>query len=197
MRALATALLLLALSSPAPPAAADPLALRHGGPERGLVVEGGWPTVSAGWWVGPGLGLAVDWRLPAGAIGASLGTRTTVSNGPRHGGVDLFGAGGALVPLVDPGLALTATPAVQAGKRGPTTHVTIGLAAPVELLLVPRAQLRLPVLLELRFGGKLGPLWLGLRGGIGPVLTAPGDPGFALQWSLWLRAPSSADDPPA
>ncbi len=118
-----------------------------------------------------------------------MGTRKAVADGPKHGGVDLFVAGGVLMPLIDPGVALTATPAIQLGKRGPTTHLTIGLAAPLEVLLAPSLQLRAPVLLELRLGGNLGPLWLGLRGGAGPVVTAPGATGFTLQWSLWVRIP--------
>jgi hypothetical protein len=191
LRAWCMLVLLAALASPA---AADPLALRHGVDGRAVVVEGGYPSISAGYWVGPALGLALDWRLPAAAVSGSIGTRKTVAQGPRHGGVDLFVAGGLLVPLVDPGVAITASPAIQMGRRGPKGHVTFGVAAPMEALLVPRARLRIPVLLELRVGGNLGPLWLGLRGGVGPVLNFPGATGFTVQWSLWVRVPAASRD---
>ncbi len=184
-----TLLLGLLLTTCAVQAAAEPLALRHGGEDRALIVDGGWPNLSVGYWIGPKLGLAVGWRLPAAAVSVSLGTRKTLVHGPRHGGGDVFVSGGMLVPLTDPGVAVTATPAIQFGKRGPTTHVTLGFAAPIEFLMTPRAQLRAPVLLELRAGGNLGPFWIGLRGGVGPVLTCPGATGFAIQWSLWVRVP--------
>lgn len=189
MHVLRTIPLVLLLTTCALPAAAEPLALRHGGEDRALIVEGGWPNLSVGYWLGPKLGLAVDWRLPAAAISVSVGTRETLVHGPRHGGVDVFVSGGMLVPLIDPGLAVTATPAVQFGKRGPTTHVTLGFAAPLEFLMTPRTQLRAPVLLELRAGGNLGPFWIGLRGGVGPIVTYPGATGFTVQWSLWVRVP--------
>jgi hypothetical protein len=181
--------LLILLAGFATRASADPTSLRHGVEAQTLVVEGGWPTLSAGYWLGPGFGLAVDWRLPAAAVSGSVGTRKTLAHGPKHGVVDLFFAGGLLVPLVDPGIAVTATPAIQLGKRGPKSRATIGLAAPIEALLSPRPQLRVPVLLELHLGGNLGPFWLGVRGGVGPILSLPGATGFTLQWSLWVRVP--------
>lgn len=195
MRLLRMMTLLALLASCAAPAAADPLALRHGIEGKALVIDGGWPNLSVGYWVGPRLGLAVEWRLPAAAISGSVGTRKTVSHGPKHNGVDLFIAGGLLVPTILPGIAVTATPAIQLGKRGPKSHFTFGIAAPLEALLAPRAQLRVPVLLELRLGGKLGPLCVGLRGGAGPVFTAPGTTGFTLQWSLWIRFPTGSGQP--
>lgn len=192
MRHLWTTLLLVLTFACAAPAAADPLALRHAVAGKTLVVEGGWPNVSVGYWVGPRLGLAVDWRLPAAAISASVGTAKTVSQGPKYGGVDLFFAGGLLVPLVTPGVAVTATPAIQLGKRGPKSHFTFGIAAPIEALLTPQPQLRAPLLLELRLGGEVGPLWIGLRGGAGPVIMLPGAMGFAMHWSLWIRVPTGS-----
>lgn len=195
MRLLRTMTLLVLLAACAAPAAADPMALRHDVEDKALVIEGGWPNLSVGYWVGPKLGLAVAWRLPAAAISASMGTRKTLSQGPKDGGVDLFIAGGLLVPTIIPGIAVTATPAIQMGKRAPKGHFTFGIAAPIEALLAPRAQLRVPVLLELRLGGKLGPLWLGLRGGLGPVLYAPGAPGFVVQWSVWIRIPTGSGEP--
>jgi len=123
-------------------------------------------------------------------VSGSVGTHAAVFQGPRHGVVDLFVAGGVLVPTIDPGLALTATPAIQLGKRSEVGHATFGLAAPIEALLAPTLRLRLPVLLELRFGGNLGPFWLGVRGGAGMVLSAPGAAAFTAQWSVWVRIPA-------
>ncbi len=171
-------------------ASADPLALRHGGPAPAVVVDAGWPTASVGAWLGPRTGFAVDLRLPASAVGVAMGTRHTRSDGPKHGGVDVFVAGGVLVPTLEPGVALTATPAIQAGHRGERAHVTVGLAAPIEALLVPRAAIRAPALLELRLGGNLGPLWLGVRGALGAVFASGSPPGFTVGWSLWLRIPA-------
>ena len=194
MRCLRMIALLLLMAACAVPAAAEPLALRHGIDAKALVVEGGWPNISVGYWVGPRLGLAVDWRLPAAAISASIGTRKTLSQGPKHNGVDVFVAGGVLVPTILPGVAFTATPAIQMGKRGPKSHFTFGIVAPIEAQLSPRTVLRVPVLLELRLGGDVGPLWIGLRGGAGPVLYAPGTTGFVIQWSVWFRIPTGSDD---
>lgn len=175
--------------APIPRAHADPLSLRHAGPEQGLVIEAGWPTVSAGWWLDPKLGVAVSWRLPAAAIEAGAGTRRQFALGEGPWNLDVYAAGGVLVPTVDPGVALSATPAAQLGRRGSGIVLDVGLALPLELALLPTRQLRVPVLLEAGTGGDLGPLEIGLRGRFGPVLTFPGETGFTLQGSLWGRFP--------
>ena len=178
-----------ALGGLARPAAADPVALRHGSPDQGLVLQAGWPHVSAAWWQRPGLGFAVGWRLPASAVSAAVGTRRRVALGQGPGALDASLAGGLLVPTVDPGLALTATPALQLGLRGERGELDLGLALPVELQVLTDRRLRVPVLLEAGFSVALRPLELGLRGGLGPVLSAPGATSIALQWSLWARVP--------
>ncbi len=190
MRALTVALLGVLLCLAPRTAVADPVTLRHGAPERGLVFQAGWPDVGAAWWLGPRLGVAVEWKLPASAVAASVGTRRRVPLGSGPWAFDAFLAGGVLVPTVNPGLALSATPAVQLGRRGERVELDLGLAMPLELQLISERRLRAPLLLEAGFGGDLGPVALGLRGGFGAVLTEPGALGFLLQWSLWVRVPA-------
>ncbi len=193
MRALLAALLwALAWGLPAP-ALADPVTLRHGAPTEGFVLQAGWPDLSAAWWLRPDLGVALAWRLPAAAASASVGTRRRRPLGSGAWALDGYLAGGLLIPTVDPGLALTATPALQIGWRRERIELDLGLAVPVELQVLIERRLRAPVLLELGGAAALGPLELGLRGGFGPVFTAPGAMGFALQWGLWLRVPRSGE----
>jgi len=190
MRALALTLLGVALCLAPRTAVADPVTLRHGAPERGLVFQAGWPDVSAAWWMGPQLGLAVEWKLPASAVAASVGTRRRLPLGSGPWALDAFLAGGLLVPTVNPGLAISATPAVQLGRRGERFELDLGLAMPMELQLLTERRLRAPLLLEAGVGGDLGPVALGLRGGFGAVLTTPGTLGFLVQWSLWVWVPA-------
>jgi hypothetical protein len=171
----------------APAAAADPLALRHGEPAEGLVLEAGWPHVSAGWWWRPDRGLALSWRLPAASVEVSLGTRWLAVLGKGPWCAQAFLAGGLLVPTVEPGLALSATPAAQLARRGDRIDLELGLAVPAELQLLEERRLRAPLMAEAGFGVDVGGLELGLRGGFGVVTTAPGATGFALQGSLWAR----------
>jgi hypothetical protein len=187
-RSLATLLCVIACGLPHL-AMADPVTLRHGAPAEGLVVQAGWPDVSAAWWLQPELGVALAWRLPAAAVSASVGTRRRLPLGSGAWSLDGYLAGGLLVPTVDPGLALTATPALQIARRGARGELDLGVAVPLELQVLSERRLRAPVLLELGGGVVLGPAELGLRGGFGPVFTAPGAMGFALQWSLWVRVP--------
>lgn len=189
MRTLLPVLLCVLALGSARPALADPVALRHGAPAEGFVLQAGWPDVSAAWWLQPELGVALAWRLPASAVSASVGTRRRLPLGSGPWALDGYLAAGLLVPTVDPGLALTATPALQLARRGSRGSLDLGVALPLELQLLTERRLRVPVLLELGGGAVLGPIELGLRGGFGPVFTAPGAMGFALQWALWVRVP--------
>ena len=72
--ALAAAALAWWLAAPSV-CSADPLALRHALHTRGAVVDAGYPTLSAGVWITPAFGVAVDVRIPGSAIGVSAGTR--------------------------------------------------------------------------------------------------------------------------
>ena len=52
-------------------ASADPIVLRAPVPRRVVAATLGTPELSAGVWLSPRFGLALEWRLPAGAVGAS------------------------------------------------------------------------------------------------------------------------------
>ena len=177
---------------------ADPVALRLAGEDRQVGLEVGWRDLTVAWWFRPDLGLAVDVGLRGQAVGLSLGGRVALLDGPRRWGVDVFLAGGLRVLLPEPGLALTLTPAIAAGSRGPVV-ATLGLALPAAARLGSK-QARLPVLVELRLGGQPGPVSFGVRGALGPVF-APGEPvSVAMQWSGWLSVrlpdPGPTDDLP-
>jgi hypothetical protein len=177
-------LLVIAFLQGPAPAVADPVALRQAGEDRQLSLEAGWRDATVAWWFRPDLGLAVDVGLRGQAVGLSLGGRLALLDGPRHWGVDVFFAGGLRVLLPEPGLALTLTPAIAAGSRGPVI-ATLGLALPAAARLGSK-QARLPILVELRLGGQPGPVSFGVRGALGAVL-APGEPvSVAMQWSAWL-----------
>jgi len=179
-----TALLVVALLLGSAPALADPVALRQAGADREVSLEVGWRDATLALWFRPDLGLAVDVGLRGQAVGLSLGGRLALLDGPRHWGVDLFLAGGLRVLLPEPGLALTLTPAIAAGSRGPVI-ATLGLALPAAARLGSK-QARLPILVELRLGGQPGPVSFGVRGALGAVL-APGEPvSVAMQWSGWF-----------
>ncbi len=193
-----SALLVAALLLGVAPASADPVALRQAGTEREVSLEVGWRDATLAFWFRPDLGLAVDVGLRGQAVGLSLGGRLALVDGPRHWGVDFFLAGGMRVLLPEPGLALTLTPAIAAGSRGPVI-ATLGLALPVSARLGSK-QARLPILVELRLGGQPGPVSFGVRGALGAVL-APGEPvSVAMQWSAWftvrLPEPGPTDAPP-
>ncbi len=177
-------------------ASADPVSLRLPGTSRQLALEAGWRDVTLAWWFRDDLGVAVDVGLRGEAVGLSFGGRFAPVDGPQGWGVDLFLSGGLRALVADPGLALTLTPAVAAGSRGPVL-ATVGVALPMAVRL-GQPQARLPVLIELRLGGQPGPVSFGVRVALGPVF-APGDPvSVAMQWSTWLalRMPPSSPATP-
>ena len=178
----------LGLAAVSGDALADPVALRHAGPAGGLVVDAGWPDVSAAWWLSDRLGVGVAWRLPASAVSGAVGLRRRKALGGSQWAVDLYGAAGVLVPTVDPGLALTATPAVRLG-RDARLDFGLGLAVPVELPFLGERRLRAPVLAEATVGYDFGPVEAGVRVGAGPVINLPGPPSVAVRSHLWLRLP--------
>jgi hypothetical protein len=153
-------------------AAADPGALRAPVGGAALVGEVGAPTTSAAWWPNEGLGVAVHLRAPGASVGASVGTRALHADG---WGVDAFLAGGFTVPLRDPGVAVTVSPAVRAGWRGPKVEGGVGLAVPLAVGLagggVDGVGARLPLLLEPAVGFRLGPVRLGATLSAGPVFA--------------------------
>jgi hypothetical protein len=65
-------------------AEADPVALRVPVErQRVLIAALGVPEMSVGWWFSERFALSAEWRLPASAAGASLGTRWTLLGEPR------------------------------------------------------------------------------------------------------------------
>ena len=114
----------------------------------------------------------------------SFGARKALADGPRGWGVDVFLSGGFRALLADPGLALTLTPAIAAGSRGPVV-ATLGLALPMAAR-VGNPQARLPMLVELRLGGQPGPVSFGVRGALGPVFAPGVSAAVAMQWSAWF-----------
>lgn len=155
---------------------ADPGALRAPVADATVTGEVGLPTTSAAWWPRDGLGVAVHLRAPGASLGASIGTRALHTDA---WGVDAFLAGGLTVPLRDPGLAVTLSPAIRAGWRGPTAEAGLGLALPLAVGLVgggiEQVGARVPVLLEPAFGVDVGPVRLGATLSAGPVFV-PGAP---------------------
>lgn len=154
-------------------ALADPVVLRGPAPEGALGVSIGSPELSAGGWIRPRLGVAVEARTGGTALGASVGTRATLAGRERPWGIDASLAAGWVLPTVDPALALSLTPALHAGWRGERFQAVLGLAAPLAARLAPRPDLRAPVLVEPWLGLRLGDVWLGARAGLG-VVAAPG-----------------------
>ncbi len=165
------ALLLVSLS-----AGADPGALRAPVADAAFVGEIGAPTSSVAAWLGDGFGVAADVRAPGASVGLSVGTRALHADG---WGVDTFLAGGLTVPLRDPGVALTLSPAVRLGWRGPRLDTGLGVAVPLAVGLAGGGMdgvgARLPVLLEPAFGTRVGPVRLGGTVSFGPVFV-PGAP---------------------
>lgn len=168
--------LALALALPAA-AAADPLALRIPAERRFAALAIGVPEVSAGWWFSERFGLAVEWRLPASAVGASLGTRWTLVGDALGFGVDATLAVGVTVPLIEPGGAVSVTPSILGRWRGRYAVVAASVVVPAVARLLPDPDLRLPVLFELWLGGHFGPWRTGLHGNVGSTWV-PG-----LSWS--------------
>jgi hypothetical protein len=156
---------------------ADPIALRVPVERRGMVLAAGAPEVSVGWWFTRRFGIAAEWRLPASAVGASVGARWTLVGEALGWGVDAVVAVGAVVPLIDPGVALSVTPSLVGRWRGERVVVATSVAAPTVARFLPMPDLRLPLLVELWLGGRVGAWWAGVHGGVGSTWV----PGLA--WS--------------
>jgi len=149
-----------------------------------VVIEGGSHDLVLAGWLLPNLGIALDVGTRGQAVGLSVGYRRTLLQGPKGWGLSVFASGGLRTLLTEPGLALTATPALVAGSFGKGIG-TVGVAVPFAVR-VGSPLARIPVLIEANVGGRPGPVSFGLRGAIGPVFV-PGEPtAIALQWSAWV-----------
>lgn len=165
-----------ALVAVVPLAFADPVALRA--PAGDIAVVVGVPDSSAGVSVTSHVGVSVDVHA-FDAVGASIGYRRDVFRRPTGFGLELAIAGGPMVPLRDPGLAVSATPSVALGwARGPV-DATLGVAVPAVARLTGPG-LRLPVLGELWVGGRVGHARVGGTLGVGQmwILGAPTELGW-------------------
>jgi hypothetical protein len=159
-------------------AEADPVALRVPVErQRVLIAALGVPEMSVGWWFSERFALSAEWRLPASAAGASLGTRWTLLGEPRGWGVDANLAVGVLIPLIEPGAAVSVTPSILGRWRG--DHVVVGasVVAPIVARVLPSPDLRLPVLFEVWLGGHIARWRAGVHGAVGSTWV-PG-----LSWS--------------
>jgi hypothetical protein len=161
---------------------ADPVALRVPLERRAVVLALGAPDLSAAWWFSERFGIAAEWRLPASAVGASLGARFTLVGEPRGWGVDATLAVGAMVPLLDPGVALSVTPTLRGRWQGEHLLVAASVVAPAVARFVPSPDLRLPILAELWLGGQFARWRAGLHAGVGSTWV-PG-----LSWSGAFQA---------
>ncbi len=160
---------------------ADPVVLR--GPEAAPAASIGQHELSVGAPAGP-VEVAVELRSDRGAAGASVGTRARLAEGARGWRADAGISGGLVLPLVSPTLGMQATPWVSGGVGGERGVLQGVLAAP--LAAAPGAGARVPLLLELQGGARLGPAWVVPRLGVGPVWTPGLDVSVATEAALLL-----------
>ena len=158
-------------------ASADPIVLRAPVPRRVVAATLGTPELSAGVWLTERFGLAVEWRLPAGAVGASAATRWTLVGDPMGWGVEYTMAAGLVVPLLTFAGGVSVTPAIVGRWRSDRVQVAASLVSPIVLRVAPDPTMRVPVLLEVWLVVHLGPANVGVQGSVGSVYV-PG-----LSWS--------------
>lgn len=162
-------------------ASADPIALRAPLSEgfRGAEVVFGAPSSAIAWRNGT-WGVCVD-AAPTGAIvGASAGVRRAIVRNDGDMGVDIVLAGGVIVPLIDPGVGVNVTTALQAGWFGDRSTFAVGLAAPIAVRLAPGVGIRVPLLAEALFAARAGDRWdVGLITGAGVAMDPDAAPAIA------------------
>lgn len=185
--------LLLGVWSCSSAAWADPMALRA--PAGSVVVVVGLPESSVAAALTPHLGVAVEVH-PFSAVGAAVGLRGDLFRGERAFGLELSAAGGLDLPLVDPGLAVSLTPAAELGWAGGSVDATLGLVVPAVVRVAPGADLRLPVLGELWLGGKVGALRLGGTFAAGQLWMAGAPTEFGWHAGLFAALGERRTSPP-
>lgn len=186
VRRAALASVIVALSLAPLPSHADPIALR--GPTWGRVASfsAGTPELSAGAWLTERFGLAVEWRLPVAATGVSAATRWRLVGDVRGWGVDLTLAGGVVVPLLDPAVAVSITPSVAGRWRGQYLQVAAVLVAPTVVRIAPDTLVRLPLLAEAWIATHIASLSVGVQGSVGSVFVPGLSWSNAVQVSAWV-----------
>lgn len=163
-------------------ALADPVALRM--PAADVVAVAGWPETSVGAWVKPGFGLSVDWRFPASSVAISMGSRKILAGTPDRWGIDGALAGGPVLPLVAPGLALGVAPSVRVRRNGRLLDGGLDLAVPAAFRVTGGFEARVPVLLEASLLVHVGRFSVGALGGAGPVLVTGGTASASTQGAI-------------
>ncbi len=161
---------------------ADPLTLRAPVPGRVVTATFGTPELSAGAWLSDRFGFALEWHLPASAVGGSVATRRTLVGARMGWGVDLTLAGGLMVPLISISGALSFTPALVGRWRNDYVQVAASFVTPMVLRVVPDPALRLPLLLEVWLVGHYRRLHLGVQGSVGSVFVT------GLSWAYAIQA---------
>jgi hypothetical protein len=158
-------------------ALAEPAAIRApvGGARLTAEVGGGGSLAA---WRADGLGLAADVSSGGAAVGLSVGWRHLHPDGV---GLDLFFCGGILVPLVEPGVAISGGASARVGYRRGHFDGGLGLTVPVALGVAGGGSgvaFRVPLLVEPAVGVRLGPVWLGGTGSMGPLWVTGSLPGI-------------------
>ena len=162
-------------------ALADPVAMRAPLDAPGVTL--GLHDASVGADLGEGLPwVAAELATNGAATGASVGQRWVLGDGVRRFQTGL--AGGLLVPLVEPGIALTGTAWLHGGWVGERGSFLAGAAVPVA---VGSGGSRMPLLFELLGGVAAGPVEIGARLAAGPVLTPGTDTAVYLEPSLGVQ----------
>lgn len=167
---------------------AEPIVLRVPLSEgfRGPVVAIGEPSAAFGWrtetW-----GVCLD-AAPSGAFaGLSAGVHRVIVRNPRHVGVDVEFSGGVIAPLLDPGVGVDVTTAVQVGWFADRATFAFGVAAPIAVRLAPGGGVRVPVLAEALFGARAGDRWdVGLITGAGVAMDPDAPPAIAGEATLMI-----------
>lgn len=141
-------------------ALAEPAALRT---SLDAAVDVG-PTVSAAADVGRA-SIACWGRLDGGSAGLAVGSHR------RQGWLRVDGWVGGEGLLVVPGVALAVGGAVGIAHELPNAAGRLQVVAPLTLALAPVLVPRLPVTLEGAYVRRVGPVWIGGRGGVGTIVN--------------------------
>lgn len=168
---------------------ADPVALR--GPTPAWAGTVGAHELSLGAPVGP-VEVALEAGASGAAFGASVGRRAVLVGRERTWRLTAGIAGGLSVPALSPGLAVTATPWIAAGALGGRGTFRVLAASPAALQVIGGVEARVPALVELETGVRIGAggeprgLWVVGRLGLGPVFAPGTDVSTFLEPALYL-----------
>ncbi|MEM6926536.1 MAG: hypothetical protein AAF602_06395 [Myxococcota bacterium] len=158
---------------------AEPVALR--GPRAEPTAVIGLHDFSVGAPVGS-VEVAVSARTDRGAFDVALGRRWSLRGDDEGWRIDAGVSAGVVVPLVRPGVGLTATPWLSAGLLREHGFFQGLVAAPIAVA-VP-GGVRLPALLEVAGGGTVGRVTFGPRFAFGAVVALGTDVSVATEGAL-------------